>query len=154
MIHPQTLDIAIMLFLFVTGIIMMWVANNSFKNIKTSCTKPFIRSGMTSVLVLSVIFITVPISYAFCRLMVRCQSTGVTNDIKPSIYIGFIIALSITLIVISALMLDYIKKDKDNCGGDKVKSTITILLVLSCLLFLASMTFLILRSGHIFSEIF
>ena len=154
MINSQTLDVAIMLFLFVMGIIMMWVADNSFKKIKTTCTKPFIRSGMTAVLVLSVIFITVPLTYSFCRLMVRCQSTSVVNDIKPSIYIGFIIALSLTLIVISALMLDYIGKDTGNvCGGGEVKSSVVILLVMSSILFVASVTFLILRYGHILSEI-
>ena len=86
--------------------------------------------------------------------MVRCQGTSVTNDVKPVIYMGFVVTVSIALIVICIMVLDAIGKDTTNaCGGDTVKSSVTILLVLASILFVTSIAFTIMRSRHIFTEI-
>lgn len=151
MIDPRTLDLALMIFLIVAGVVMIFVAESSFKNIKPACKQQRLRTWMTTIMVVASVFIAIPVTYTACRSQIKCKK-GEDATVKSTIYMLFLFILSIFLIVICSLMLKDIKQDKINCGGDTVQSSITTLLTLSCLIFIAVSISIFIRYRDIFED--
>lgn len=147
--NPNTLDTLLLLFLITIGILMIYVSSNFFKKLNTLCKEQQIRTGMTIMMVLASVFITIPVTYLVCKTQISCQM-GAKSASKSSIYMFFILGISIYLITTCGIMLSSIAKDKVNCGGDEAKKSIDILLTISIILFVIICISLFLRYKHIF----
>lgn len=133
----KEIDYIFMITLFVSGIILIFISSSAFNTIKSTCEFNIIRSGMTSIMTIGSIFVTIPLTYLICSSQMECNNSK-ASETRLGIYMLLVTLFSIIMITLCTMMLNNINKDIDSCGGNKMKQSIIILLVLNCLIFTGS----------------
>jgi len=139
----KEIDYIFMIALFVSGILLLFVSSSSFKTIKSTCQFNIIRSGMTSIMTIGSIFVTIPLTYLLCSSQMECN-----NSKKPEkrlgIYMLLVLIFSLTMITLCSIMIININQNIDSCGGNKMKQSIIIVLVLNCIIFIGTLSGIVL----------
>jgi heme/copper-type cytochrome/quinol oxidase subunit 2 len=139
-----------MITVFVAGIILVLTSGQAFGSLKKSCRHDIMRSGMTTMMTIGAIFITIPITYIMCKATMKCH-TSTDEEPRIMVYMVIVALFNITMIVLCTIMINKLKRDSDKkvCGGKKVKGTIWILLMVNVLLFIGIVTGLIILNKDI-----
>jgi hypothetical protein len=134
----KEIDYIFMITLFVAGIILIVLSSSAFKTIKSTCKFNIIRSGMTSIMTIGSIFVTIPLTYLICSSQMNCKNSK-TPGSRLGIYMLVVSLFSLTIITLSSMMIKNINKNIDSCGGNKMKQSIMILLVLNCIILIGTL---------------
>ena len=103
--------------LFVLGIGLMICFVNLQTSILSSCTSLKLKNYLNGVLVLSIISLTLPISYMLCNSKCSKQSVSVESKFSSFMYIFIVFALGVTIITLGVFIkneLSIMKCDENN----------------------------------------
>lgn len=143
----------------ILGLINFILAAGSFSKIHQSCSSNIVRDGLTVILTISAILITVAVSYMFCNWRTgECYTNNSDNEASEMYaYLSAGIS-SVQIAVLGAVIpqlkggcvgeqADATKKDKDN--GKTLKINIWMMMVFSCITLMGSLSALWYTSNYI-----
>ncbi len=120
-VKKKTLDRMFVLIMGVIGFILFLLAAVAFNNMPDECTAPIIYHGMTIVLVIGAVMVTLAVTYMLCNVKFgECYNQDKEGSSEIYYYIGS--GLSVILTILSIAMLAQISKEdactKDAAGQD------------------------------------
>lgn len=115
-LKKQSLDKMAVILMGVIGFILFILSCISFKNMPDTCTDPIIYNGLTAILVLSAVMITLSATYGLCNARFgNCYKENTDGKVEIYYYIG--VVLSIILCAISIMVLGKLLSE-DACTKD------------------------------------
>lgn len=124
--------------MLVIGILLFVLAINSYKHVSIVCPDNNIRNSITAIMALGAGMTTAGICYWVCIINSKnCYGSSEYSGHTAEIYYGIGSLLSLIIIVCSSIVLSGISKYGENCGGEKLKEIMVLVMVLSIICLVA-----------------
>jgi hypothetical protein len=132
----KTIDRFFMLLFLVMGILLFGISANTFDKMDSKCTTPVVYNGITTVMVVGAIMVTLSVSYFFCSGKNQCYTT---NDAEDVTEFYLLVSSGLSLMITIILLAVGIKlKSAPSCNTNGVGTNVWFMFALSLLSFLIS----------------
>ena len=72
-LSSRNLDWMILIFCIAMGLILISISSITFNKMDDKCTKRLIRTGMTIIMTLGAVMVTIPVTYLACQFAFDCE---------------------------------------------------------------------------------
>lgn len=121
------------------GLLIFYFSANGYKYVTGDCANNLLRNSLTTILALSAGIVTVGLSYGACMISSNnCYSGVVRSTDTASVYFTISAVIALGVIIAASTIIAQVKSSGAECGGAKLKQDAVIILVLSIMVFIAS----------------